>query len=57
MKKFEYKILNERIRNNDFHITKDDLNEFGKEGWELISVIFDTEREERDFYFKRELTT
>ena len=32
-------------------LTQDALNEIGKEGWELVSVV--TERSESAFYFKR----
>lgn len=55
-KKFEYKILDD----NDYSFEY--LNELGKKGWELVSVVYKTWENERkgyqesnvSYYFKRE---
>jgi hypothetical protein len=43
VKAFEYKVLIRRAQ-------EDDLNELGKEGWELVAVLPDGK-----MYFKREI--
>jgi len=49
MKKFEYKI--------DTNLGENNLNDFGLEGWELVSVskINTPHSEDTKFYFKREI--
>jgi hypothetical protein len=36
---------------------KEKLNELGKEGWELVSVVFDQTGKVQKLYFKREKKT
>jgi hypothetical protein len=36
---------------------KERLNELGKEGWELVSVVFDQTGHVQKLYFKRETKT
>ena len=35
---------------------KEKLNELGKEGWELVSVVFDQKGKAQKLYFKRPIT-
>jgi len=50
MKRFEYRTLHEK---NGF-TTKRELDEFGKDGWELVSVC-QLKYSGAKFFFKREL--
>jgi len=34
---------------------KEKLNELGREGWELVSVVFDQKGRVQELYFKREI--
>lgn len=45
---WEYKIF--RIGQSDIDHAEDIINQFGREGWELVAVNLD-----RSFYFKREI--
>ena len=36
---------------------KEKLNELGKEGWELVSVIFDQKGQVQKLYFKRQIVS
>lgn len=35
---------------------KEKLNELGKEGWELVSVVFDNAGRVKKLYFKRQIS-
>ena len=35
---------------------KEKLNELGREGWDLVSVVFDSEGRVQKLYFKREIS-
>ncbi len=51
---WEYRMVADRGRMH--RVTVDELNAFGKEGWELITIIPDPEREHvTNFFFKRKL--
>ena len=52
MKKFEYKSVNTLLRLADVQLTN-----LGKEGWELINVLFDDESntDRYKYLFKREI--
>lgn len=55
MKRYEYKCEIDRYLNEDE--IEELLNEYGKDGWELISVSNESKPHYyRDFYFKRKLT-
>lgn len=45
MQKWEYKVVNLQ--------TIDQLNEFGREGWELVAVVRDDDTNETAWVFKR----
>lgn len=49
MKRFEYKTVCFN------YLTDDDLDNYGKEGWELVSVVPSHDYEDSTFYFKREI--
>lgn len=50
MKKiFEYYVILSKVNDNV------DLNNFGKDGWELISVVGTNQDQYSYFYFKREI--
>jgi hypothetical protein len=36
---------------------KEKLNELGKDGWELVSVVFDREGRVQKLYFKRQIVS
>jgi len=46
MKKWEYKSCNCKFKG---------LNEYGSDGWELVSVVYVQAFNEMRYYFKREL--
>jgi len=50
MKRFEYKIVTPILFDEE-----NALNELGKEGWELVSVIFHNPPVIVQFYLKREI--
>jgi len=51
---WEYKSIADRGKMHK--VTTDELNELGKEGWELIQIMPDPTREEVvNYYFKRRL--
>lgn len=51
MKKFEYKIINSMLDGNPD--SEYELNEIGKEGWELCAIL--PEINTTKFYFKRKI--
>lgn len=51
MKQYEYKVVK-----HHYFIGGDFLNDLGKEGWELIGIIYDKHgSNDNIFYFKREI--
>jgi len=49
---WEYRMIADRGRMH--RVTADELNALGREGWELIAIVPDPERESvTNFYFKR----
>ena len=47
MKKFEYKV--------EYRLDHNDLNRYGEEGWELITIQRDNATTKHWFYLKREI--
>ena len=54
MKKFEYKIVDIDSSNYDID-NEDKMNQFGKDGWELVSTYSHRMRDYITLYFKREI--
>ncbi len=52
MKKFEYKHL-KRAAYSQYHVKG--VSELGEQGWELVSVTFDSSSPTFHYFFKREL--
>ncbi len=54
---WEYKIVHEWYGENGFRrnlpLTVKDVNEYGSQGWELVSVVTQGDPGEKTFYFKR----